>query len=88
LSRRADLALAANTLIWAFSFVAVKQALTHASPLVFLALRFTCAALALGLLFRSRIHFHRVLSTGRGALVAGVCLFAGYVLQTTGLQST
>lgn len=85
---QADLALAANTLIWAFSFVAVKQALSHASPLVFLVLRFSIATLALGLLFRSRIHFRQVVSTGRGALVAGVSLFAGYVLQTSGLQTT
>lgn len=88
MSRRADLALAANTLIWAFSFVAVKQALTHASPLLFLVLRFGAAALALGLIFRGRIHFSKVFSSGRGALVAGVCLFAGYVLQTRGLQTT
>jgi drug/metabolite transporter (DMT)-like permease len=87
-AKQADLALAANTLIWAFSFVAVKQALSHASPLFFLVLRFTAAALVLGLLFRGRIHLRKVLSTGRGALVAGVCLFAGYVLQTTGLQTT
>ncbi len=87
-AKQADLALAANTLIWAFSFVAVKQALGHASPLLFLVLRFSAAALVLGLLFHKRIHFQRVFSTGRGALVAGACLFAGYVLQTTGLQST
>ena len=81
---RADAALAGNTLIWGSTFVLVQSALKDISPIVFLAIRFSIAAAALALLFRSRV---RCWPT-RGGLIAGGCLFAGYLFQTVGLQFT
>ncbi|HKW97719.1 MAG TPA: DMT family transporter [Bryobacteraceae bacterium] len=81
---RADAALAGNTVIWGTTFVLVQAALKDISPLVFLAIRFSIATLALALLFRGRAQFRLT----RAGLLAGVCLFAGYLFQTVGLQFT
>lgn len=81
---RADAALAGNTIIWGSTFVLVQAAIREVSPIVFLAIRFSIATVALALLFRGRIRF----SPTRGGLVAGGCLFAGYLFQTVGLQFT
>ena len=81
---RADAALAGNTLIWGSTFVLVQSALKDVSPVVFLAIRFSIATAALALLFRSRAQYRPT----RGGLIAGGCLFAGYLFQTVGLQFT
>jgi len=81
---RADAALAGNTLIWGSTFVLVQSALKDVSPIVFLAIRFSIATAALALLFRSRARYRPT----RGGLIAGGCLFAGYLFQTVGLQFT
>ena len=81
---RADAALAGNTLIWGSTFVLVQSALQDVSPIVFLAIRFSIATAALALLFRSRAQYRPT----RGGLIAGGCLFAGYLFQTIGLQFT
>ena len=86
---RADLALLAVVAIWGATFVLVKEALADASTLLFLALRFSLAAVALGLVFLGS--YGRAVAVGRslaaGAL-AGICLFCGYFFQTTGLRYT
>lgn len=86
---RAELALVLNTLVWGGTFVVVKDALRDVTPLLFLALRFSVATLALMVLFR------RSWSNPRnrrrsvwGGLVCGVFLFAGYAFQTAGLRLT
>jgi drug/metabolite transporter (DMT)-like permease len=81
---RADAALAGNTVIWGSTFVLVQAALKHISPILFLAIRFSIATIALALLFRGRARFVPT----RGGVVAGGCLFAGYLFQTVGLQFT
>jgi drug/metabolite transporter (DMT)-like permease len=81
---RADAALAGNTVIWGSTFVLVQSALKDVSPIVFLAIRFSIATAALALLFRSRAQYRPT----RGGLIAGGCLFAGYLFQTVGLQFT
>jgi drug/metabolite transporter (DMT)-like permease len=89
LQRRAEAALVLNTIVWGATFVLVKQALHDVSPVLFLALRFTLAAVALLVLFRgswSAPRNPRWSLTG-GAL-AGVFLFSGYAFQTIGLQYT
>ncbi len=86
---RAELALVLNTLIWGSSFVVVKNALSEVTPLLFLALRFTVATLALLLVFRrswNQARNRRL--TVRAGLICGVFLFAGFVFQTVGLQFT
>lgn len=86
---QADLALVFITLIWGSTFVVVKEALASASTLLFLALRFGLASVALLVVFR-RMHV-TILGQKRllwGGALAGVCLFGGYVFQTFGLRST
>lgn len=91
LRTRADLALLFVAFIWGSTFIVVKAALDEVSTLLFLALRFTIAAAALALLFHRRRVTHGHWSRGRelrAGAVVGVCLFAGYVLQTMGLRYT
>ena len=87
--RRAELALVAITCVWGATFVVVKAALQDSSTLLFLALRFSLATLALAAAFRplpSRFDKTKPILAG-GALV-GVVLFLGYLLQTVGLRYT
>jgi drug/metabolite transporter (DMT)-like permease len=81
---RADAALVGNTIIWGATFVVVQSAVKDISPLLFVAIRFSIATAALALLFRGRVKLTPI----RGGLLAGICLFAGYVVQTIGLQFT
>ena len=91
--RKAELALLFNVVIWGATFVLVKSALHEISPVLFLAIRFSLATVALVALFRA--WKWRALTaphvTGKmlaaGSMI-GVFLFAGYLLQTVGLQST
>ena len=81
---RAEFALVGVTIIWGTTFVVVKSALADVSVFVFLALRFTLAAVALGLIYRNA--FRR--SSIRPGLLAGGLLFTAYVFQTLGLEYT
>jgi drug/metabolite transporter (DMT)-like permease len=83
-SARAELALAGITVIWGATFVVVKAALAEVSPLLFLALRFSLAALVLSVIYRRGI---RPGGIGPG-IAAGCLLFAAYVFQTMGLELT
>ena len=87
--RKADLALAFNTLVWGATFTLVKSALRDVSPLLFLALRFTLATAALTVLWmlgwRGPKSEPRAL---RGGILTGILLFGGFLLQTLGLQLT
>ena len=87
--RKADAALALNTLIWGSTFTLVKAALRDVSPFLFLALRFSLAAAALAGLWmfgwRGRQIERRTLA---GGVLTGIFLFAGFLLQTLGLQLT
>jgi len=82
--------------IWGSTFVVVKSALSDASPLVFLAMRFVLGAVALAIVFRPLASkFARPAgAAGRwnpviaGGVAAGFLLFTGYVLQTVGLLYT
>ncbi len=78
----ATLALLLATAIWGWSFVPVKEAMGHTSPLWFLALRFAMAVL-LFLPLAPR----RARDWGQG-LALGLFLFAGYAFQTWGLVYT
>ncbi len=86
---RADLALVFCTFIWGSTFVIVKEALNDASTLLFLALRFTVAAIALAAIFRPLpSKFVRPGALIAGGAGAGCLMFAGYLLQTMGLRYT
>ena len=90
---RVDAGLVLVALLWGSTFVLVKQALDDISTLLFLALRFALAAGALAMLFwgkaRAEIQNGKSLRLSiQGGILAGVCLFSGYVLQTFGLKYT
>jgi drug/metabolite transporter (DMT)-like permease len=84
---RADLALALATLLWGATFVVVKNALGYASVFVFLAVRFSLAAILMAA-FRPRA----LPNLKREELLAGAALglfmFGGYAFQTAGLLYT
>src|SRR5271166_1210506 len=84
---KADLSLMFCSLIWGVTFVVVKTGLDHSSPFVFLAVRFTIAAVLMAL-FRP----HVLGKIQRGEIFPGMRLaffmFAGYCFQTAGLQYT
>lgn len=85
----AELSLVLVTFIWGSTFVVVQDALTDASPLVFVGIRFTLGAAVLAALVGRRL---RRDSAGpdawRGGLLAGFFLFLGYAFQTVGLRHT
>src|SRR5580704_10527878 len=81
---RAELALAGITIIWGTTFVIVKSALADVSTFVFLALRFSLAAIVLAIIYRKAV---RRAALGPG-LLAGGLLFTAYVFQTLGLALT
>ena len=83
-----DLSLVIVCLIWGSTFILVKQALPDISTLLFLTLRFTAAAFVLALIFRKQFRSPNLRNSLRGGLLAGLCLFSGYVLQTFGLMYT
>ena len=90
---RVDAGLLLVALLWGSTFVLVKQALDDISTMLFLALRFAIAAGALTVLFwgkaQAEIRSGQSLRLSiQGGILAGVCLFSGYVLQTFGLKYT
>lgn len=84
---RAELVLLAVTLAWGGSFPVVKDALHTFAPFTLIAARFAIATAALALAFRGA-----ALALDRGQLRSacgiGALLFAGFALQTAGLQYT
>jgi drug/metabolite transporter (DMT)-like permease len=85
---RADLALAFIALIWGSTFVLVKEALEDISSLLFLAIRFSLAAVALAAAFRGRYGSASGQKPLWPGVVAGTFLFSGYMFQTVGLKYT
>src|SRR2546426_5629636 len=84
--RRADLLLITASAVWGVSFVIVKDALAAASPLLFLATRFTIATLVLASLVNLRAGFSRA-ELRAGALLT-LLLASGFATQAFGLQYT
>jgi drug/metabolite transporter (DMT)-like permease len=84
--RRSDLLLTAAAAVWGVSFVVVKDALTSASPLLFLATRFSLATVVLTPFINLRGGF----SAGelRAGLVLTFLLATGFATQAVGLQYT
>ncbi len=82
---KAETLLVFVAMIWGSTFVVVKGALHDASPLPFIAVRFTLAGALLFLVVSRGLVPRQALGPG---FILGVFLFAGYVLQTTGLVYT
>lgn len=85
LTWRADVALVVAAFFWGTTFVVVKDAVAEVAPLAFLGVRFLIGAAVLGVAARSRPATPHELRHG---LAAGLALFAGFALQTVGLQHT
>lgn len=85
---RAEAALAVNTIVWGATFVLVKAALRDVSPILFLALRFSLATVALAILLRGAWRAPDAWKTIRAGALTGVFLFSGYLFQTLGLRLT
>ncbi len=86
---RGELALVVATLIWGVSFTVVKDALQEVSSLLFLALRFSVGAIAVGLVLSPRLVRYRYTWRHlRWCVFGGVLLMAGMSLQTAGLRLT
>ncbi len=80
-------ALVFITLLWGVTFVVIKLSLTDVSPLLFVSLRFTLAAI---ILFP---FMFKVLKTSNrefliGGIILGLLNFGGYATQTIGLKFT
>ena len=75
------------TLLWGSSFVVLKTTLDTVPTLWVLAIRFTGAALLLGLAFIKQL---RTIDRGclKAGLLMGLALYAAYTLQTFGLERT
>lgn len=86
---RGELALIAATVIWGVSFTIVKDVLNEVSTLLFLAIRFSVGALAMGLFLVPRLRHYRYTRRHLGwCALGGVLLMAGMSLQTIGLKLT
>jgi drug/metabolite transporter (DMT)-like permease len=83
----ADGLLLLATAIWGVSFVVVRWLLGEVSPLLFVALRFTVASLAL-LPFVARGPGIVRPDVVRAGSIVGVWLGLGFALQTVGLETT
>jgi drug/metabolite transporter (DMT)-like permease len=81
--RQAVAALVLVCLVWGTSFTVIKQTLDYTSPLVLLGLRFTVATLVIAGSLRGLTR-----AQAAGGLVLGGLFWAGFVLQTNGLQHT
>ena len=87
--RLAHAPLAGNTLIWGATFTVVKSALQDISPPLFLALRFSLATAVLAALWLGGWGGHKADRRAlTGGILTGFLLFAGFLLQTLGLQYT
>ena len=84
---QADLALTFITFVWGSTFTVVKQSLDHASPVLFVALRFWVATAIVVALMPGQIG--RISGKAlRHGLLLSVMLSGGFVFQTMGLRST
>lgn len=83
----ASLAIALVAFIWGATFVVVKEALHDVTPFLFLAIRFSLAAVLLAAALRGRL-VRRPAAHWGGAALCSSLLFLGYALQTTGLRLT
>ena len=80
-------ALVLTTLLWGVTFVVIKLSLSDVSPLLFVSLRFTLAAIIL-IPFIFNIFKGATREALIGGIVLGILNFAGFATQTIGLKYT
>lgn len=84
---RAELFLLSITLIWGSTFVATKLVLESISPFLYVVLRFSFASIIFAVFTWNRVKKTTV-ATARKGFFLGALLFAGFSLQTVGLEYT
>lgn len=84
---RAELVLFCVTFIWGSTFVVTKELLGAFSPFAYIGTRFALATILFVALFPRSVTALRKRSLFHGSIL-GLLLFAGFVLQTLGLQYT
>ena len=82
---RSELILLGITVIWGFTFPAMKVSLDYLPPILFLAYRFGLASLLMLLIFRSKVLKKETLKEG---FIIGLTLFFGHGFQIVGLKYT
>ncbi|WP_297506037.1 DMT family transporter [Thermococcus sp.] len=83
--KRAELILLGATVLWGFTFPAMKVSLDYIPPVLFLSYRFGLASLLMLLIFRGRVLRRETLREG---FVLGLTLFFGHGFQIVGLKYT
>ncbi|PAB59026.1 DMT family transporter [Anaeromicrobium sediminis] len=83
----ADLSLVLVALAWGSTFVVIKDTLSHAKPLGFMALRFILATVILGAIFNKKLRQSNKSEIKAGAII-GVMLYLALLIQTIGLIYT
>ena len=86
-SLQADLALVVITFVWGSAFTIVKQSLVQISPILFVALRFSIAAVLTVLFMPGQLRKISGKTLLRGLLLS-VVLLGAFIFQTVGLRST
>jgi drug/metabolite transporter (DMT)-like permease len=84
--RPQELALIAITAVWGGTFLLVHWAMQHSDPWFFVGLRFLVAGVISIVIFRRSLRGMTWADIGAGASI-GVMIYAGYGLQTLGLQT-
>lgn len=84
----AELALVANAIVWGATFTVVKNALGDVSAVLFIALRFSLATVALVIIFHKSVLRRDVWKNSAPGFLVGLFLFLGYLFQTQGLRFT
>lgn len=85
-SKLPQFALLLITIVWGATFVVVKYGLTLSSPVLFVALRFAAAALAVSFISWKSLKGIRAFEVYAGAAI-GLVIALGYSTQTIGLQT-
>lgn len=80
-------ALILTAMIWGATFTIIKTSLSYVSPMVFISMRFTVAALII-LPFVPRVFKNISKPALKGGLILGLLFFLGFTLQTVGLNYT
>ncbi|HIH73529.1 MAG: Drug/metabolite transporter (DMT) permease [Thermococcales archaeon 44_46] len=83
--KRAELILLGITVIWGFTFPAMKVSLAYIPPVLFLAYRFGMASLLMLLIFRKKAIKSETFFEG---FILGTTLFFGHGFQIVGLKYT
>ncbi|MBW4828148.1 MAG: DMT family transporter [Clostridiaceae bacterium] len=83
----ADLSLLLVAIIWGSTFVVVKNALEHVTPMYMIAIRFGISSILMILVFFKRFKKTKW-SDVKAGFTIGIFLFVAYMAQTIGLQYT